>query len=49
VSLRDKISESSIQAIRDLNKKIKDDPRVDISMLKIADGITLVRKIGSSE
>ncbi len=43
-SLRDKISEISIQAVRDLNLKIKDDERVDISMLKIADGITLVRK-----
>lgn len=43
-SLKDKLPESSIQAIRDLNKKIKNDSRVDISMLQIADGITLVRK-----
>jgi len=43
-SLKNQISESSIQAIRDLNKKIKTDSRVDISMLQIADGITLVRK-----
>lgn len=43
-SLQDIISESSIQAVRDLNKKIKNDKRVDISMLQIADGITLVRK-----
>ncbi len=36
--------ESSIQAMRTLNVKIRDDDRVDISMLQIADGITLVRK-----
>ncbi len=44
-SLRDKLSENSIQAVRDLNKKIRNDCRVDISMLQIADGITLARKI----
>ena len=43
-SLRSIISEESIQAVRDLNSKIKNDDRVDISMLKIADGLTLVRK-----
>ncbi len=43
-SLRDTLPESSIQSIRDLNKKIKNDDRVDISMLQIADGITLARK-----
>jgi len=43
-SLRDKIPESSIQAVRDLNIKINSDTRVDISMLKIADGITLLMK-----
>ncbi len=42
--LKDNIPESSIQSIRNLNKKIKNDNRVDISMLQIADGITLVRK-----
>ncbi len=42
--LRDMIPESSIQAMRDFNTKIKNDDRVDISMLKIADGITLARK-----
>jgi len=36
--------ESSIQAMRALNIKIRDDNRVDISMLQMADGITLVRK-----
>ena len=43
-SLRSSITEKSIQTIRDLNIKIKNDSRVDISMLKIADGLTLVRK-----
>jgi predicted O-methyltransferase YrrM len=43
-SLKDMLSEGSIQAMRDLNRKIKNDNRVDISMLQIADGITLVRK-----
>lgn len=44
VALREKLPESSIQAMRDLNKKIKNDKRVDISMLQIADGISLLRK-----
>ena len=44
IKLRDKLPESSIQSVRDLNKKIKNDDRVDISMLQIADGITLARK-----
>jgi len=43
-SLRDSLTENSIQAIRDLNIKIKNDDRVDVSMLQIADGITLVCK-----
>lgn len=34
----------SIAVVRALNLKIKDDQRVDISMLKLADGLTLVRK-----
>lgn len=42
--LRENISEESIQCIRDLNTKIKNDDRVDISMLQIADGITLALK-----
>ncbi|VAW72796.1 O-methyltransferase, family 3 [hydrothermal vent metagenome] len=37
-------SDESIQSVRALNRKIKDDERVDISMLKMADGLTLVRK-----
>ncbi len=36
--------ETSIAAVRALNLKIKNDVRVDISMLKLADGLTLVRK-----
>lgn len=43
-SLKSSITEKSIQTIRDLNSKIKKDQRVDISMLKIADGVSLVRK-----
>ena len=42
--LKEMLPESSIQAVRDLNVKINNDSRVDISMLQIADGITLVRK-----
>ncbi len=42
--LRGVFTADSIQAIRELNLKIKKDMRVDISMLKMADGLTLVRK-----
>lgn len=42
--LKNKLPESSIQSVRDLNHKIKNDNRVDISMLQIADGITLALK-----
>ncbi len=45
VSLRDSITEASIQVVRDLNQKIKLDQRVEISMLTLADGLSLVRKI----
>ncbi len=34
----------SIAAVRALNAKIKADPRVDISLLPLADGLTLARK-----
>ena len=44
-SLRARISDSDIRAIQSLNKKIKEDTRVDLSMLPIADGLTLIRKI----
>jgi len=37
-------SEACIKAVRALNIKIKSDERVDISMLPIADGITLAMK-----
>jgi len=43
-NLKDVISQKSIQSVKDLNAKIKGDERVDISMLKLADGLTLVRK-----
>ncbi|NOR51207.1 MAG: SAM-dependent methyltransferase [Gammaproteobacteria bacterium] len=39
-----RISDSDILAMRSLNEKIKHDERVDLSMLPIADGLTLVRK-----
>ena len=42
--LRTRISDSDIIAIRSLNTKIQRDKRVDMSMLPIADGLTLVRK-----
>lgn len=42
--LKAMLPESSIQSVRDLNIKIRNDSRVDISMLQIADGITLARK-----
>ena len=37
-------SDADISAMQALNAKIKNDPRVDISMLPVADGLTLVRK-----
>lgn len=38
-------SDESIQAVRELNVKIKNDKRVEMSMLNMADGLTLARKI----
>ncbi|GAA6170076.1 class I SAM-dependent methyltransferase [Sessilibacter corallicola] len=38
------LSDSDIEAVKQLNLKIKQDLRVEISMLQVADGITLVRK-----
>ncbi|MGH1484916.1 MAG: O-methyltransferase [Cellvibrionaceae bacterium] len=43
-SLKDTLPEEAIQAVRDLNIKIKSDDRVDMSMLQIFDGLTLIRK-----
>jgi caffeoyl-CoA O-methyltransferase len=43
-NLRLRISDADIQAMRALNEKINNDERVDMSMLPIADGLTLVRK-----
>jgi len=42
--LKSRISMQDIEAMRKLNVKIKNDDRVDLSMLPIADGLTLVRK-----
>ena len=42
--LKTRISDSDILAMRSLNIKIKQDDRVDMSMLPIADGLTLVLK-----
>lgn len=42
--LRSRISDADIDAIRKLNEKVKSDPRVDATMLPLADGLTLVRK-----
>jgi predicted O-methyltransferase YrrM len=37
-------NEASVVAIRNLNEKLRDDDRVEISLLPIGDGVTLVRK-----
>ncbi len=42
--LKSLLPEKCIQAVRDLNKKIHTDSRVDMSMLQIADGLTLIKK-----
>ena len=39
-----KIDDPDTEAIRDLNRKLADDDRVDLTMLPLADGLTLVRK-----
>lgn len=43
--LKSRISDADIAAIRELNEKIVKDARVDVSMLAVADGLTLVRKL----
>ena len=37
-------SAMQVMAIREFNERLRDDDRVDISLLPVADGITLVRK-----
>jgi predicted O-methyltransferase YrrM len=37
-------TDADTQAIRELNQKLRDDERVDISMVPIGDGLTLARK-----
>ena len=43
--LRSRISDADIDVMRKLNEKVRSDPRVDETMLPIADGLTLVRKL----
>ncbi len=43
--MKGRISNEDILIMRELNKNIKEDKRVDLSMLPIADGLTLIRKI----
>jgi len=33
-----------LQAVRALNDALANDPRVDVAMLPIADGLTIIRK-----
>ena len=37
-------TDPQVMAIREFNERLRDDDRVDISLLPVADGITLVRK-----
>ena len=39
-----RVQDKDTKAIRALNEKIRDDPKVDLSMVPIGDGLTLVRK-----
>lgn len=43
--LRSRITDTDISVLRELNEKIVKDSRVDMSMLPVADGLTLVRKL----
>jgi len=38
------ITDESVQAVHDLNGKLRDDARVDLSMLPFIDGVTLARR-----
>ncbi len=42
--LRARITDEDIRVVRTLNEKIKQDSRIDETMLPLADGLTLVRK-----
>lgn len=45
-SIVDETSQSpDVQALRALNDKLHADPRVDVAMLTVADGLTLVRRL----
>ena len=35
---------ASVGAIRELNERVRDDDRVDVAMVGIADGLTIARK-----
>jgi O-methyltransferase len=43
------IDDPDTAATRELNERLRDDDRVEISMLSMADGITLVRKIPENQ
>ena len=43
--LRSRITDADIAVLRELNEKTVNDTRVDMSLLPIADGLTLVRKL----
>lgn len=43
--LKTRITPEDIDAMRKLNEKIRNDPRIDETMLPLADGLTLVRKL----
>ena len=43
--LKIRIADTDIDTMRKLNEKIRNDPRVDATMLPLADGLTLVRKL----
>jgi hypothetical protein len=38
------VDDDDVGAVRELNDIIRDDPRVDVAMVPIADGLTLARK-----
>jgi len=42
--IRPEVDDADVRGIRELNEALAGDPRVSISMLPVADGLTLVRK-----